>query len=241
MSGGFKLRRFDVAGAHPDEAWRAVSNIAEAVGEARQQAGGAEDNAKIGAWLSSKPLRFGNTRDADVQQFLERGVKIMDGLETKLPLGLSRGQRDVRNRCGELAKSMQKVLDRRPDEPLRFDPWQPVKIRVEPVKDGLQDRETRARYVLALKGCFPRGPAQADRARAQYRVWEQNSERFHRDRPMNEAAQSWKRFMGVIDNMRSREQAKGVIWGRVDDVSGIDFRPALQARPVYQPKPKMRM
>ena len=142
-----------------------------------------------------------------MQQFLERGVKIMDGLETRLPLGLNRGQRDVRNRCDELAKSMQKLLDRRPDEQ-RFDPWQPVKINVEAVKDGLQARETRVRYVLALKGCFPRGPAQADRARTQYRVWEQNAERFHKDGPMNEAARSWKRFTGVIDDMKSGKRQR---------------------------------
>jgi hypothetical protein len=244
---GFKPKRFDVAGAHPDEAYRAVANIAEAVEDLRKQFGGEhfrefpEANAKIGAWQSSKPLRFGNARDADVQQFLERGVKIMDGLEMKLPLGLNQKQREIRNRCGELAKSMQKVLDRRPDEPLLFDPWRPVKINVEAVKDSMSARETRARYARALSGCFPRGPGQADRARTQYRVWEQNAERFHKEGPMNEAAQSWKRFMGVIENMRSREQAKGVVWGRVDDVTGIDFKPALTARPAYQSKPRMRI
>jgi hypothetical protein len=238
---GFKPKRFDVAGAHPDEAWRAVANIAGAVNELRQQGGGPEENAKIGAWLSSKPLRFGNARDADVQQFLERGVKIVDGLAVKLPLGLSRGQREVRDRCGELAKSMQRVLDRREDEPQPFDPWLPVKINVEAVKDSLSARETRARYVRALSGCFPRGPGQADRARTQYRIWEQNAERFHKEGPMNESAQSWKRFTGVIENMRSREQAKGIVWGRVDDVTGIDFKPALTPRPAYQSKPRMRM
>ena len=238
---GFKPKRFDIAGAHPDEAHRAVGNIAETVKEVARQAESPAENMKISAWMAGKPLRFGNKRDADVQQFLERGVKIVDALATKLPLGLSRGQREVRDRCDELAKSMRKVLDRRPDEAPRFDPWRPVKISIEFVKGGLPASDTRARYVQALKGCFPQGPAQADRARTQYRIWEQNAERFHKDGPMNEAAESWKRFMGVVDNMRAREEAKGVVWGKVDDVGGIDFRPALQTGPSYHSRPKMRM
>lgn len=243
---GFKPKRFDIAGAHPDEAWRAVSNIAETVNELSRRFGGEpfanfpEAKAKIVAWQSRKPLRFGNARDADVQEFLARGVKIIDGLETQLPLGPSQGQRAVRDRCDELAKSMEKVLAKRPDEAPPFDPWRPVKLRVEPVKAGLSANDTRERYVQALKGCFPRGPAQAERARTQYRIWEQNAERFHKDGPMDDAAQSWKRFMGVIDNMRSREQAKGVVWGRAD-ADRIDFKPALQARPSYRNKPRMRM
>ena len=32
----WRPRRFDVAGSHPDEAWRAVSNISEAVEEIRK-------------------------------------------------------------------------------------------------------------------------------------------------------------------------------------------------------------
>jgi hypothetical protein len=219
-----------------------VSNISDTVKELRGQAG-PEPDARIEAWLAGRPLRFGHARDADVQQFLQRGVKIIDGLEARLPLSLSRGQREIRARCDELSKSMQKVLDRRADEPEPFDPWKPVRVRVETVKSdrALSAGETRGRYVQALRGCFPGGPAQADRARTQYRVWEQNAERLHREGPMNEAAQSWKRFMGVIDNMRNREEAKGLVWGRVDDVGGIDFRPALQPRQSFRQRPRQRM
>ena len=33
----WRPRRFDVAGAHPDEAWRAVANISEATEDIRKQ------------------------------------------------------------------------------------------------------------------------------------------------------------------------------------------------------------
>jgi hypothetical protein len=242
----WRPRRFDVAGAHPDEVYRAVSNIAEAVKELGREVSGAAEEGKITLWLSKKPLRFGNVPDGDVQWFLERGVKLMEELKDRHPLGLSERQREVRSRCDELAKSMGRVLDRRPDEALPFNPWRAVKIAVEGVpaengKNMLLSIETRARYRLALNGCFPGGPAEADRARTQYRIWEENGERFQKDGSMNEAAQSWKRFMGVIDNMRCRELAKGIVWGRVDDVNGIDFRPALTQRPTFKSKHRMRM
>jgi hypothetical protein len=116
----WRPKRFDVAGAHPDETWRAVANAAEAVEEMRRQfIGGPEIgavNTMIWQWQSTKPLRFGNAADAEVQRHLAQGVRIMDGLQKKMPLGLSDRQRQVRNRCDELAKSMEKVLARRPDE-----------------------------------------------------------------------------------------------------------------------------
>ena len=179
-----------------------------------------------------------------MQRFLAQGVQLMDGLKDKLPLGLSARQEQVRNRCNELAKSMEKVLAQRADEPEPFDPWRPVKISVETgrCRDGhpLSASETRDKYRLAMRGCFPRGPAQAQRARAVYRVWEEKAERLGNNPPMPEAAKPWQRFLGVIENMKQRDQAKGMVWGRVDE-DGIDFRPALQPRPVYQSKPKMRM
>ena len=119
----WRPRRFDVAGAHPDEAWRAVSNISEAAEEIRKQfIGGPEIgavNTMLWKWQENKPLRFGNAPDREVQQFLAQGVKIIDGLEKKMPLGLSANQRQVRDRCDELAKSMERVLDRRPDDDRR--------------------------------------------------------------------------------------------------------------------------
>jgi hypothetical protein len=119
----WRPKRFDVAGAHPDEAWRAVSNISEAAEDIRKQFMGTPEtgavNAMLWKWQDNKPLRFGNAPDREVQQFLAQGVKIMDALEKKMPLGLSNNQRQVRGRCDELAKSMEKVLARRPDEPFQ--------------------------------------------------------------------------------------------------------------------------
>ena len=122
---GFKPKRFDVAGMHPDEAWRAVSNVYGAVEEIRRQFVGGPDISAVNTltWkylqIENRPMRFGNTPDAEVQRYLARGVQLIDQLKTRMPLGLSRGQKQVRDRCDEMAKSMQKVLDKRPDEALR--------------------------------------------------------------------------------------------------------------------------
>lgn len=114
---GWRPRRFDVAGAHPDEAWRAVANISEAVEDIRKSfidAGyGRNFPPPVAVWQASKPFRFGNAADAQVQRFLAQGVAIMDGLPSLL---IGPGQREVRNRCNELSKSMAKVLEKRPDE-----------------------------------------------------------------------------------------------------------------------------
>jgi hypothetical protein len=113
----WRPRRFDVAGAHPDEAWRAVANIAEAVEDIRKSfidAGyGRVFPAPIAEWQASKPMRFGNASDAQVQRFLTKGVEIMDSLPSLL---MGPRQQEVRGRCAELAKSMEKVLARRPDD-----------------------------------------------------------------------------------------------------------------------------
>ena len=128
----WRPRRFDVAGAHPDEAWRAVSNMSEAVEEIRKQFIGTPDisgvNTMIWQWQFNKPLRYGNVPDAEVQRHLAKGVEIMDALEKKLPLGLSNNQSQIRSRCDELAKSMEKVLARRPDE--AFQPRRNPRIRM---------------------------------------------------------------------------------------------------------------
>ena len=115
---GWRPRRFDVGGQHPDEVWRAVSNIYETVDEIRKDhidAGyGRVFPAAVVKWLASKPLRFGNAADAQVQRFLAQGVGIMDRL--RLPLGFTARQAEVRNRCNEMAKAMEKVIAKRPDE-----------------------------------------------------------------------------------------------------------------------------
>ena len=92
-------------------------------------------------WLAqNKPLRFGRNLDADVQQFLAQGVRIMDGFNEEMPLGLSDSHRQVRNRCNELARGMEKVLAKRPDEERPGDPWKYVKIRVTPPPSSSRGR-----------------------------------------------------------------------------------------------------
>jgi hypothetical protein len=121
----WRPKRFDVAGAHPDEAWRAVSDVRNAVEDIRKQFIGSPEIDAVNAmtWkflqMENRPMRFGNTPDAEVQRFLERGIGLMDALKPRMALGFSRGQQQVRDRCAELAKSMQKVLDKRPDEEFR--------------------------------------------------------------------------------------------------------------------------
>ena len=120
-----KQRRFDIAGAHPDEVYRAVADVHTAVKEIGQQLGGTwfsqlpEANDKILLWLANRPLRHGDNLDADVQQHLAMGGRIMDGLEVVLPLGLSKSQAEMRGRCHELAGSMEKVLQKRLQEASR--------------------------------------------------------------------------------------------------------------------------
>lgn len=125
----WRPKRFDVAGAHPDEAWRAVADVCESVEDIRKQfIGGTEIgavNTMIFPWghIENRPMRYGNTPDAAVQRFLAKGVEIMDGLNQKMPLGFSHKQRQVRNRCDELARSMKKVIDQRPDEEAGPEVW----------------------------------------------------------------------------------------------------------------------
>jgi hypothetical protein len=117
----WRPRRFDVAGSHPDEAWRAVAELVSAVDEIGKQWSEVEGfprdlRLEATRWRQKRPLRYGDNLDADVQQFITRGVRIMDRLNKELPVGLSHNQNKVRDRCAELARSMEKTLAQRPDE-----------------------------------------------------------------------------------------------------------------------------
>ena len=121
----------------------------------------------VQTWRQNKPLRFGRNLDADVQQFLAQGVRIMDGFNEEMPLGLSDSHRQVRNRCNELARGMEKVLARRPDEERPVDSWKYVKIRVTPavVKEPGQTawsvEKTREAVRNGLRGHFQGSPWKA--------------------------------------------------------------------------------
>ena len=101
--------------------------------------------------------------------------------------------------------------------------------------------DMRRKYLAVLSRVFPQGPVQAARAKAAYHAWEENAERLGADAPIAEAAKPWKRFMDNVESMRMRDGQRGAVWGYVDPVNGIDFRPALTQRPAFKAKHRMRM
>ena len=103
---GYKPKRFDVAGLHPDEVCGALGELARTVEEIGRQVG-LERITRV--WAQSRPSRSAEHFDADAQHFLASGVQFIDGCAKDLPAGLSRQQQQVRDRCNELAGSMEKV------------------------------------------------------------------------------------------------------------------------------------
>lgn len=250
----WRPRRFDVAGAHPDEVYRAVAEVSAAVDEIGKQfqrfTGMVRD---VQPWRQNKPLRFGRNLDADVQQFLAQGVRIMDDFNEEMPLGLSDSHRQVRNRCNELARGMEKVLAKRPDEERPVDSWKYVKIRVTPavVKEPGQTawsvEKTREAVRNGLRGHFDGSAWKAGIAQRTYALWARNAEEAAEKTgaypPMPEAARSWDFFMKRADQARLRSAMKGEHWAQVDLNQGIDFSQVINRRPSFraQQKPRMRM
>ena len=166
----WRPRRFDVAGAHPDEVYRAVSNIAEAVERVGKQvigAGGKHIGDMHAMWLATdKPLRFGQgarRRCAAVSGAV--ASSIMDELKDRHAARFERaaqaGAQPLR-RAGEVdgkgagAAARRSVVVRSVEEGQN-------RGRGMPVKDGHNcfHRSRRGpRYRLAFKGCFPGGPAE---------------------------------------------------------------------------------
>ena len=152
-------RRFDIAGAHPDEAFRAVAEAHSAVKEIGQQLGGTyferfpETDDKVKLWLSNRPLKHAENLDADIQQHLATGGRILDGLKVALPLGLSRSQEQARDRCHALANAMEKVLQKRLQDVPPARAWQYVKVRATPatVKQPGQTGLSVGKTVEAVK------------------------------------------------------------------------------------------
>ena len=196
-------------------------------------------------WRQNKPLRFGRNRDADVQQFLAQGVRIMDDFNEKMPLGLRDTHRQVRNRCNELARGMEKVLAKRPDEEFQFDPryasWRHVEIYAEtaPIKGRSPARVVRRRHAAEVPGGLKPGvSARAGAGGAGKgclsRLGRKCRASSAANPPIAEAAKPWKRFLDSVDAMRMRDGHRGAVWGYVDPVNGIDFRPALTQPPRNQ-------
>jgi hypothetical protein len=256
----WRPRRFDVGGAHPDEVYRAVAEVASAVDEIAKQAIASQSSQRyagmdrdVQTWRQNKPLRFGRNLDADVQQFLAQGVRIMDGFNDEMPLGLSDSHRQVRNRCNELARGMEKVLARRPDEERPGDSWKYVKIRVTPVavkQPGLTAwsvEKTTEAVRNGLRGHFEGSPWKAAKAQQAYARWAKNAEAVAEKTvgypPMPEGARSWHAFVSRVDALRESSARRGEHWAQVDLNEGIDFSQVINRRPSFgaQQKPRMRM
>lgn len=241
----WRPRRFDVAGAHPDEVYRAVAEVASAVDEIGKQfqrfTGMYRD---VQPWRQNKPLRFGRNLDADMQQFLAQGVRIMDDFNEEMPLGLSDSHRQVRNRCNELARGMEKVLAKRPDEERLVDLWKHVKIRVTPaaVKEPGQTawsmEKTREAVRNGLRGHFEDSPWKAARAQEAYAAWAKNAEEIVEKTgaypPMPEGARSWHAFVSRADALRELSARRGEHWAQVNLNEGIDFSQVINRQPSFR-------
>lgn len=256
---GWRPRCFDVAGAHPDEAWRAVANVHGAVKGIWRGGDFPETNEKITQWLLSKPLRHGNNLDADVQQYLARGVRNLDWLQQFMTLGLSKSEREVRDRCDQLARSMDKVLALRAAEEPSARAWNYVKVKATPVtvkqpgQIAVPPDKTVETVKTLLRNHF--GSAwKAGIAQRTYHLWARNAEEVVEKTgmypPMPEGARSWHAFMWRADEARVRSARKGEHWAHVDVNEGIDFGPVMEfsakyaaraARQAMRNKPKMRM
>jgi hypothetical protein len=246
---GFKPKRFDVAGQHPDEVFGAVSDLVRVVDEVGKQTG-VENVVRL--WRQNRPMRHGDNLDADVQQYMAQGVRFIDGFKDKLPLGLSRSQQQVRDRCNELAGSMEKVLQKRLLESPEAKAWNYVKIKATPatVKQPGQTAVTVDKTVATVKDLL-RGHFdsawKAGMAQRSYWGWAKTAEveieMTGMYPPMTEGAKSWHAFMTRADALREWSARQGKHWAQVDLNEGIDFAPVMNFRATYRTrqKPRMRM
>jgi hypothetical protein len=244
---GFKPKRFDVAGAHPDEVYGAVGGLVKAMDEVGAIAG---VDVEMEAWRQNRPMRFGDNSDADVQQYLAQGVRLMDGLKTKLPLGLSRNQQDVRDRCDDLAKSMDKMLAKRTQEEPRAKAWNYVQVKATPVtvkqpgQTAVPVDKTVETVKTLLRNHFS-SAWKAGIAQRTYALWARNGEEAVEKTgvypAMPEGARSWDLFMKRADHERLKAALKGEHWAQVDINEGIDFSPVMNFRAAYRPRRTQRM
>jgi hypothetical protein len=250
---GFKPKRFDVAGQHPDEVFGAVSDLVRVVDEVGQQTG-VENVTQL--WRQNRPMRHGDNLDADVQQFMAQGVRFIDGFKDKMPLGLNRSQQQVRDRCNELSGSMEKVLQKRLLESPAAKAWNYVKIKATPatVKQQGQTAVPVDKTVAAVKDILRShfdSAWKAGIAQRTYHLWARNAEEVAETTgmypPMPEGARSWLAFMTRVDALREVSARQGRHWAHVDLNDGIDFAQVMNFRATYRPrntmrnKPKMRM
>jgi hypothetical protein len=244
---GFRPKRFDVAGKHPDEVYGAVGELIKVVEDVGRQTG-VENVMQL--WRQNRPMRFADNLDADVQQFLAQGVRLIDGCKKELPLGLSRQHQQVRDRCNELAGSMEKVLQKRllEDDPAKS--WNYVRIEAkaftakQPGQSSLSPEKTVQTVKDLLRSHFS-SAWQAGIAQRTYALWARNAEEVAEKTgmypPMPEGARSWNAFMARADGHREVAAHRGEHWAHVDINEGIDFSQVINFRPAYRQRQRQRM
>jgi hypothetical protein len=242
---GSRPKRFDVAGLHRDEVCEALGELARTVEEIGRQVG-LERIMRV--WAQNRPVRSAENFDADAQHFLASGVQFIDGCAKDLPPGLSREQRQVRDRCNELAGSMEKVLVKRLDEqPAKT--WSFVKVNVSPwVNKGEQtlSMEKTAQTVKDLLRIHFDGSAwKAGMAHRAYWEWERKvpaeCEKTGIYPPMSDGARSWDSFMDRVDKERQRSAEKGQHWRDVNVYEDVDFSQVMNFAATYRQRPRQRM
>jgi hypothetical protein len=254
---GLRPKRFDVAGAHPDEVYRAVADLVRAVDQVGDQWAHVEGfprdlRLEATRWRQTRPMRFAaDNLDADVQQFMARGVRILDRANKELPVGLSGSQEQARDRCHKLAESMEKVLQKRLQVEPPVKAWSYVKVKAAPVtvKQSGQTGWSAEKTVQAVKDIarshFEGSAWKAGIAQRTYHLWARNAEE-HAEKTgmypaMPEGARSWQAFMGRVDNERLRSALKGEHWAHVDVNEGIDFSQVMNFAATVQQRPRQRM
>jgi hypothetical protein len=244
---GFRPKRFDVAGMPPDEVYGAVGELVKTVEDIGRQTG-VENVTQL--WRQNRPMRFADNLDADVQQFLAQGVRFIDGFQKELPLGLSRQHQQVRDRCNELAGSMEKVLQKRLNEGDPAKAWNYVRIEAkavtakQPGQRALSPEKTVQTVKDVLRSHF-NSAWQAGIAQRTYALWARNAEEVADKTgmypPMPEGARSWNAFMARADALREASARRGEHWAHVDINEGIDFTQVLNFRPAYRQRQRQRM
>ena len=242
---GSRPKRFDLAGLHPDEVCEALGELARTVEEIGRQVG-LERITRV--WTQSRPVRSAENFDADAQHFLASGVQFIDGCTKDLPPGLSKEQRQIRDRCNALAGSMEKVLVKRLDEqPAKT--WSFVKVNVSPwVNKGektLSMEKTAQTVKDLLRIHFDDSAWKAGMAHRAYWEWERKvpaeCEKIGIYPPMSDGARSWDSFMDRVDKERQRSAEKGQHWPDVNVCEDIDFSQVMNFRATFRQRPRQRM
>ena len=208
---GLRPKRFDVAGAHPDEVYGAVADLVRAVDEVGDQWAHVEGfprdlRPEAAQWRQTRPMRFAaDNLDADVQQFMAQGVRILDRANKELPVGLSGSHEQARDRCHKLANQWKRCCRSACRTMPAAKAWDYVKVNATPVtvkqpgQTGLRVEKTVQAVKDIARRHFEGSAWKAGMAQRTYHLWARNAEE-HAEKtgmypPMPEGARSWHAFM----------------------------------------------